>query len=124
MPEKPKDSVSSTASNPHEKAQPWKSFWPLEGTSPTRTVSEVSCASPEHTAKYWYALERGGLIAEQEKKLALVMQTSFDNKPWYSDREEDWDGLSPADKIRRLGGCPHCGGGSGSCTCGRVFEGG
>ena len=70
------------------------------------------------------SLERGGLIAEQEKKLAVVMQTAFHNKSWYSDRKEDWDGLNPMDMVRRLSRCPNCGQPTGNCACGSTFEGG
>lgn len=122
-------SEESTASPPtqQEKIQPWRVFWPLQDATSTPTTvaaGQLSCASPDHTAKYWYKLERGGLIGEQEKKLALAMEKSFDNKPWYEDREEDWSQLLPADKIRRLEPCWQCGNSGSSCSCGRVFEGG
>lgn len=112
------------ASSSQGKAQPWKSFWPLQGEDSARTFTEANSASSENAAKYWYTLERGGLIAEQKKKLAVVMQKTFNDKPWYADRKEDWDGLDPMDVVRRLGRCSHCGQPSESCACGSTFEGG
>ncbi|KFY85181.1 hypothetical protein V500_08633 [Pseudogymnoascus sp. VKM F-4518 (FW-2643)] len=85
MADKQTDSTApQTASSPQGKIQPWRSFWPLQDESSARTFTEVNNASSENAAKYWYTLERGGLIAEQEKKLAVVMQKTFDNKPCYT----------------------------------------
>lgn len=125
MADNQRDSVApQTALSPKEKSQPWKSFWPLQGENSPRTFNEVNSAKSENAAKYWYTLERGGLIAEQEKRLAVVMQKAFNNKPWYADHKEDWDGLNPMDMARRLGRCSNCGQPSESCACGSTFEGG
>ncbi|KFY73892.1 hypothetical protein V499_06060 [Pseudogymnoascus sp. VKM F-103] len=71
-----------TDSSPQDKAQPWRAFWPLQGENSARAFAEIKGAGSENAAKYWYTLERGGLIAEQEKELAVVMQKKFDGKPW------------------------------------------
>lgn len=125
MAEKQTDSTApQTASNPQEKVQPWKSFWPLQGENSDQTFTKVNNASSENAAKYWYTLERGGLIAEQEKKLAVVMQKAFNNEPWYSGNKQDWGGLNPVDMARLLERCSMCGQPSESCACGSTFEGG
>lgn len=116
--------AAPTASSPKDKAQPWRAFWPLEGESYTRASTEINSAGSENTAKYWYTLERGGLIAEQEKELAVVMKKRFDGKPWYADNKKDWGGLNTTDMARRLDRCSNCGQPSESCACGSTFEGG
>jgi hypothetical protein len=106
------------------KAQPWRSFWPLQSEDSARSFTKVSNASSENTAKYWYTLERGGLIADHEKKLSVIMEKTFNNRPWYADNKEHWVSLNPTDMARRLDRCSHCGQPSESCACGSTFEGG
>jgi hypothetical protein len=113
-----------TDSSSQDKAQPWRAFWPLQGEKSARAFAEIKGAGSENAAKYWYTLERGGLIAEQEKELAVVMQKTFDGKPWYAGNKEDWDGLSPMDMARQLDRCSNCGQPSENCACGSTFEGG
>ncbi|OBT81609.1 hypothetical protein VE02_09367 [Pseudogymnoascus sp. 03VT05] len=104
-----------TNSSPQYKAQPWRAFWPLVGENSARAFPEIKSVGSENAAKYWYTLERGVLIAEQEKELAVVMQKKFDGKPWYAGNKEDWDGLNPMDMARRLDRCSNCGQPSENC---------